>query len=316
MSISSELDVAYRKSGLRNIVENYKTTGMGAGAGGSLAVLAAAAAGVSNPAMLALYGGLGAGGGGLIGYGRDRERRAELEYNREVESQQAARDRSGNELDDMLDQIGGRTPGNGDSADPTPVIEGDPFEQPFPDVGARGGTSDAALDAKRLLEEAEFQRNFGLGTAQEQQVAREQYLSELGDLLTQRNERQFGEIRPEIYEDLNTRGLLRSSALGNSLASEQAKLEAAAQEQLALQGLQDRKANLSDISGVNNQYLMGRQQALGRQFSLEDYARQVSASKLLGEAMAPVTATYNGGKNSAQTTQSLASLAQAGAAFF
>jgi len=309
-------------SGVQDFINKYKTTGMGTGAGAGVGAL------VGGP-VGALVGGLAGGAGGY--YGGDKPRADKLAAQQEYEALLGQQNEARDELKDIIDRIGGGdqeypgmpiitpNPDNppmdeppitlppGTEPGPAPVLPGpDPnLVEPTPivrDPITTTGRSDADQDLQKILEEAGYQQQLGLQNAQEQEAARQEYLGQLSDLLTQRSARQFDEMRPDIYEDLNTRGLLRSSELGNALAREQKSLEATAQEQLAMQALQDRQAGLGDLSSVNQQYLAGRQSALARGFSLEDYARQLEASLALGQAVTPVANTYSG-KGSAQGLQ-------------
>ena len=57
---------------------------------------------------------------------------------------------------------------------------------------------------------------------------------------------------------------------------------------LAKQQLGYDDSNLGTASGITESYLGGRGSALQREFSLEDFARQLEASKSLGAVVTPV----------------------------
>ncbi len=96
----------------------------------------------------------------------------------------------------------------------------------------------------------------------------------------------MSEAAPGIYEDLNSRGLLRSSELGNAMAREQRGLQAQTTNQLAQYGVQGQTDDLKNYTGIQNQYNQGRNSALSREFSVEDYQKQVQTGKEMGEMYA------------------------------
>jgi hypothetical protein len=86
---------------------------------------------------------------------------------------------------------------------------------------------------------------------------------------------------------LNSRGLLRSSALGEKVGLEASKLSRQTSEQLALQGISDYGKTVDNMGTIENAYLGARGTALQRRFSLEDFDRQVAAGKELGANALP-----------------------------
>jgi len=281
--LESNVGGLYDKN-LRSLVEEYKRPALGLAAGAGLSLIPGV--GLMAP-MLA---------GGALGYQRTEKRKEEEKAARKLEAELASRDAAGEELDRYLDDIR-QQPGEPTPTQPPPP-PGSEYLAP-PGGGIVGGTTGAGYDEQKLLNEAELKRQEMLKQYEQNQALRQQYLGELSGLLTQQSERQFQESLPGMYEDLNTRGLLRSSALGDRMSTEQAKLAQQVQEQLAMQSLQDRGMALNELTGAQGQYFDDRGGAIQRRFSLEDYARQIDASKLLGQTMAPVS-QYSGGKNSAQ----------------
>ena len=112
-------------------------------------------------------------------------------------------------------------------------------------------------------------------------------LDELGSLLTQRSAQQFSENAPGILEQLNTRGVLRSSGTGEALAREQARLEQENQYNLAQTALGYGQANMDDIANM-----LGRQQGwqsagLQARLGLEDAEAQKQLAITLAELSKP-----------------------------
>lgn len=104
-------------------------------------------------------------------------------------------------------------------------------------------------------------------------------LGSLNNLLTKESDRQFDLSRPGLYEDLNARGLLDSSALGESLAREKGNLES--QRQFALG-----QAEIGGLDAIRQMQTGGLQ----RQFSLQDFdsqsalAREIAAMQSQGQS--------------------------------
>jgi hypothetical protein len=299
--LEKEVKNAYVKSGMRNIYEKNKkeiltvaaiaaTGGLGAGVGG---LAASGAGGLSIGAGAALGGIAGAGVGGLGAVLKNQSDKAKDKEKAQIAAAQQRQSEAEAGLDDLIGGIRG-TPGEiggGTGGDPTFV--GEPGILPI-DGGMGGSGGQANVDLQRLLAEAEYQRQSGIDFAGGQRDERAQMLQEYADLIAQQQGRMLDENRPQLYEDLNTRGLLRSSELGNALGREQQKAAQILQEQVGLQGLQDRGAYLGQMQGVQGDYLHGRYGAMQRGFSLEDFARQVEAAKLTGQALQPIPA-YTGG---------------------
>jgi len=155
----------------------------------------------------------------------------------------------------------------------------------------------AGRDVGSIMDEAERARQMQMDLWNQQQTMRGTNREELANILNQQMERQYEEGLPDMYEDLNTRGLLRSSHLGESMAEERGRMSAGVNEQLALQNIQQQEGAIGGLGNIQNQYLQSRQGALGRRFSLEDYAQQIKASQLLGQAAAPIQPYTGGGKS-------------------
>lgn len=142
-------------------------------------------------------------------------------------------------------------------------------------------------DTARIIAEAELQKQLAGETLLSQSNARKNYLTDLGKLLEEQQTRQLSSELPGIYEDLNTRGLLRSSDLGNQLSRRQQELAAITSAKLAEQGLAYNDEYTSGLGNIENTYLGARNSALSRRFSLEDLDTNIKASKELGFALQP-----------------------------
>lgn len=118
------------------------------------------------------------------------------------------------------------------------------------------------LSGIRPLIETEAERQYGqLNTlAGQQDVSRQQRLSDLGSLLNQRQSDLFSRATPQLAEQAQTAGLLQSSGFGEALAREYKGLTADTQYQLGQQGLSDRDA-----------FLLAQQQALGQRQALQGF---------------------------------------------
>lgn len=168
-----------------------------------------------------------------------------------------------------------------------------------PNGGIDLGHSVAGIDEGKLLAEAELQKQLRQQTYTQQVSGRQAMLNELSQTLQKQQAAMLADQMPGIYEDLNTRGLLRSSALGEKVGLEGAKLARQTSEQLALQGITDRNLAINDLSGIEDQYLAGRGTAMQRRFSLEDFDRQLAAGEKLGANALPQVSTPSGKGSSA-----------------
>ncbi len=167
----------------------------------------------------------------------------------------------------------------------SPVYTANP-DNPPPYGGLQSTNASGSYDAQRIAQEAALQQQLSTQSQEGVTAKRQQYLNDLSGLLTQRNQTQMAYDSPGIYEDLNSRGLLRSSELGNAMSRESAKLNADTTNQLAQYGVQGETGDLSNLTNIQNQYNAGRNSALSREFSVEDYNKQVQTGKDLGQQYA------------------------------
>lgn len=170
---------------------------------------------------------------------------------------------------------------------PSDALPSAPVTVRTPNGGIALGNSVAGIDEGKLLAESELQKNLRKQTFEQQVAGRKAMLDELSGVLIKQQQAQLNDQMPGIYEDLNTRGLLRSSALGEKVGLEATKLARQTSEQLALQGITDRNQAINDISGISESYLGGRGSAMQRRFSLEDFDRQIAAGEKLGANALP-----------------------------
>lgn len=142
---------------------------------------------------------------------------------------------------------------------------------------------------------------------------RQKNLSDLADLLTKNQMDQFNRAVPDLAEQANTSGILRSTGFGDILARKYADLGKDTSTQLALQGLNDRATALGEQTGmVGQNYTNATDYANGltdvvntkigadnaglqRSFSLQDYQNQLADALKYGQAPAtPSSKTATG----------------------
>lgn len=197
---------------------------------------------------------------------------------------------------------GSPTPPAGTTPPPTTTPSGSITDAlpsaPVTATSPQGGITGTG-DETRLLAEAELQKQLASQTLQSQYSARQKYLTDLSGLLQTQQNQQLSSELPGVYEDLNTRGLLRSSDLGNRLSLRQKELAAITSSALAQQGLGYSDEYTSGLGNIENAYLGARSGAIQRAFSVDDYRRSIEASKQLGFALQPQQQQSSPGKGGA-----------------
>jgi len=157
-----------------------------------------------------------------------------------------------------------------DTIESTPDPEADEDGGLFPEL-------QPLLDEQRDISE-EF-----ISTEEEKKRVK---LQELSALLTDARETAFAENTPDILESLGSRGLLRSSAVGEELASEKGRLQKESDRLLTMQGISDQDA----ISGFRESAVKSELGLLtafqGREFSIEDFERSASLARELAKISA------------------------------
>lgn len=196
-----------------------------------------------------------------------------------------------------------------------------PGSQPLPSApetvtsprgGLHGGTTEAGIDENKILAEAELAKQLRQQTLEQTTTARKKMLSDLSGSLQRQQQAALSDQMPGIYEDMNSRGLLRSSELGSRVAQENAKLSRDTSERLAQATIDAEGADINALPGIMENYLGSRGSAVSRRFSLEDFGRQIEAGKTLGAAAIPQISQPSGKGSGAITGASAG--AQAGAA--
>lgn len=157
-----------------------------------------------------------------------------------------------------------------------PVV-GDPLRNSVPK------TVDQSVIEQEAARQAEQQRQ----AFEAERAIRSQRLTDLSAFLTNEENRKFSQSQPGIYEDLNARGLLRSSGLGEALAREKAKLAGDSASVLAQQGLTDRDAEIQGIKDILSRTQQFQTSGLERKFTLEDFEREKATARELGANYAP-----------------------------
>lgn len=177
----------------------------------------------------------------------------------------------------------------------------------FESISTKGMTPDELKIYKTNYEQAK-----GLeGITKSQTAKRDQAVKSLEDYLTGKNNQSFSDLdtalqkgsdvafsreQPLLLEDLNARGLLQSSALGEALAREKSLLEKEREAKLgeAKIGMDTNTTNLiaqakmagseADVNSLRDIYNQSNQytnSALQRNFSLDDWNREAELSKTL-----------------------------------
>ncbi len=167
----------------------------------------------------------------------------------------------------------------------SPVYSASP-NNPGPNGGLVVNGTQASQDSSQVANEAALQQQLATQSQQGITAQRAKYLQDLTGVLNQNAQNQLNDQAPGIYEDLNSRGLLRSSALGNSMATAAKSLTANTTNQLEQQAIAGETSDLGNYTTIQNNYDQARNSALQRQFSVEDYNNQIQAGKALGDSYA------------------------------
>ncbi len=190
------------------------------------------------------------------------------------------------------------TPTDGNLPAPTPVTP------PGPDAGVAVPeyTGPKIVDEyknavvtderqKQIEEEAIRQQAQSQQQIESNKQTREDTLAALSKLLTERTQSQLTEKMPGIYEDLNTRGLLRSSELGNATAREAKSLETANQSALAEKLLGYSDTGIAEQSDMLNRAQGFQSAGLQARLGLEDAEAQKQLAITLAELSKPSTSS-------------------------
>ena len=165
--------------------------------------------------------------------------------------------------------------------------------------GIATGSGEAGKSAAQILAEADLAKQLREQQLETTKTSQSDIVARLKQTLEDEAKTQYERSLPSLYEDLNSRGLLRSSELGTQMAKKQGETYQDLATALAKTQLGYDDSNLATSTGITESYLGGRGSALQREMSLEDYARQLEASKALGAVMTPVS---SGSSKSASDT--------------
>lgn len=125
-------------------------------------------------------------------------------------------------------------------------------------------------------------------------------LDELRELLNTQGERTFKENNPLILEELNKRGQLDSSEVGNALARELARQKSISNEIVSAQSISDRDVDINaslDIGAATRGF---QTEGLSRKFSLDDFNRNQLLSERLAALSKPQPKGKTGGEKAVQ----------------
>jgi len=113
-------------------------------------------------------------------------------------------------------------------------------------------------------------------------TSRADRLKELETLLGEREERLFSESTPGILEDLSSRDLLHSSAVGEAFAKERGRLGAESREILTAQQLADLDVEQQLAKEIEDRIFGLKVGGVEREFSLEDLGRSERLAREIG----------------------------------
>ena len=169
-----------------------------------------------------------------------------------------------------------------------------PFQRvqnPTGGVDAQGNPipTDINLGSDRGAIELEAQRQAGqlTGTLEQQKALREKNRTELAGILADRQTEEFKRAVPQLAEQANMQGTLRSTGFGEQLAKKYTDLTADTQFQLAQQGLSDTEKYVGGLGDIANVRAGLQTSGLQREFSLDDAARSEQLAKMLTEMSNP-----------------------------
>ncbi len=146
-------------------------------------------------------------------------------------------------------------------------------------------------------------------TAAEQALRRKQGLEDLTKLLSERDTRLFKNAIPEIAEEANAKGILKSSGYGENLARERARLEAGSSEAIAAQALSDRDLDVNSLASILSKQQGFQSDALSREFSTSDYSKQTRDALALAKENQPQSSGKSGGEKVAEGASTAAAIA-------
>ncbi len=123
--------------------------------------------------------------------------------------------------------------------------------------------------------------------AKQQKTSRTQNLQDLAKLLAEGQDASFKRSIPILAEQANTKGIYRSTGFGDSLAREYSDLTQQTDQALALKGLEYNDLDTAAIMDALNTKRSFQSSGLDREFSLEDYTRQLNDTLRVAKESAP-----------------------------
>lgn len=149
--------------------------------------------------------------------------------------------------------------------------------------------------------------------AAQAKTARGSALDELAGLLNKQADEAFDVNRAGIMEDLNSRGLLRSSAVGKSFADERARQKNVSENIIAAQSISDRDADINALVQAGAAQRGFQSAGLQREFGLEDLTRSQNLAMMIAEMSKPQAKGKTSGEKWAQGATAAAPIIAAGA---
>lgn len=149
---------------------------------------------------------------------------------------------------------------------------------------AKGAKKQGKIDYDRILGFLDENNRISQGGIVSRAQGRKKNLDELAQILATQQKGQLMDTVPALAEQANLKGIFRSTGLGNAISQEQARLARDTSAELSKYNLANEVDRIAELQGAEGNLLSGRQGALGRQFSLEDYANQAEMGLAMGEA--------------------------------
>jgi hypothetical protein len=160
-----------------------------------------------------------------------------------------------------------------------------------PDVGAGDqfhlDPAQLAADRQAIEQEGSNQLTRSNAFIDSESANRADARAKLAAALSKDAQGNFEQNVPQMLEDLNSRKLLNSSALGEKLALEQGNLQRDIATKMGVAGAQDIDWASSARNDAEKNYQGYTGSSLQRQLSLEDFINQANVAKSIGAQMAP-----------------------------
>lgn len=165
-------------------------------------------------------------------------------------------------------------------------------------------------DRGKVEEEAAREQGQSQTSLDAQTAYRKQGLNDLAGILATNQKNLLDQSVPDLAEQANNQGIFRSTGYGNILANKASQLTSATQNQLALQGIQNQNLTAAGMGDINDNKLAMQQAGLQRQFTLDDFSKNVDAAKGIAIASQPQPQGKSGGQKALSAIQGAGSVAQ------